>query len=474
MDALTPQMSQSSSSSNNDIERVKPVLDGYIEWFRLASPYIDSHRNKTFVISFSDDVLASGQFSTLMQDIALLNTLGVRLVVVYGLRKQIDQRLESATDTPQFCQGLRITTDAALHSVIAETGRARILIESALSTGVVHSQRTGARVTIASGNFVSAQPVGVIDGVDHLHTGVVRQIHHNAIERQLQNNCIVLLSPLGYSRTGEMFNLEAHDIATRAATALSAEKLIFLTSLQITHPDQSLVRESTPKALTELLQTSSLSHATKRLAEKTIEACNGGVNRVHILKDDDPNALLKELFTRDGFGTMINADNYETLRSASIFDVGGIIELIRPLEDDGTLIRRSREKLELEIDQFVVIERDGLVISCAALLIDKSTQDTSTRLKSAEIACLVTHPDYRNGGRAEALLSHLENLARKREVNVLYVLTTRTNHWFIEQGFQAATLDDLPATKRSNVNALRNSKVLIKKLQPGPVTAQHR
>jgi len=329
---------------------------------------------------------------------------------------------------------------------------------------LANTSRAGTRVSIASGNFVTAQPYGVIDGVDYQHTGVVREIHRNAIRRQIENDQIVLLSPLGYSRTGELFNLEATDVATQAAIALKAEKLLFICDQKITHKDGTLVRESTPKALAEITHSFQPTELTYRLCNKSIEACNAGVKRVHILSEVDANALLKELFTRDGFGTMINADTYETLRPASIIDVGGIIALIKPLEQDGTLIKRSREQLELDIEHFYVIERDGMIICCAALLYDPPTNDNQQSSSTGEIACLATHPHYRNGGRAETMLAHLEAVAISRCFNSVYVLTTRTNHWFLEHGYRAATVHQIPQERQRNINHARNSKILIKQL----------
>jgi len=463
MDALTPDP-ETSARSAQDISDPSAGVELHVDWFRQATPYIDAYRSKTFVLCIDDSVLASTLFSKLIQDIALLKTLGVRLILVYGLRQQIDQQLACLGQQSQYSDGLRITNEQQLATVMTEVGRARVLFESQLSMGLPNSPRTGARVNIASGNFVTAQPYGVINGIDYQHTGIVRQIHSNSIRRQIDNDQIVLLSPLGYSRTGEIFNLEAIDVATQTAIAMQAEKLIFICAQRITHADGSLIRQSTPSELVDTMATQKQGDRAARLAKKAVEACRSGVKRVHILSNTDANALLKELFTRDGFGTMINADSYETLRPASILDVGGIIELIQPLEQDGTLVKRSREQLELEIDHYHVIDRDGTIICCAALL---PPTESAAPNAAAEIACLATHPQYRRGGRAEAMLLHLENLAIAQRIPLLYVLTTRTNHWFLEHGYSTASSAEIPIDRQHTLNQARKSKILVKQLGAG-------
>ena len=432
------------------------TLDQSVDWFRQASPYINAHRGKTFVISLGGETIAGDAFAGLIHDLALMSHLGIRLVLVYGIRAQIAER-EASRETPsKVIKGLRITDEETLACVLELAGSVRARIEEAFSSSLPNTPMSGARLGIVSGNFVTARPYGIHDGIDYRHTGVVRRVHAHAIQQQLELGNIVLLSPVGYSTTGESFNLHAEDVATEAAVALQAEKLISLTDgpLKLVG-DGSCLRQTTPMEMQALIEAAEITGAPETLLRNALQACRQGVRRVHLLDRSTDGALIKELFTRDGIGAMLSADNYEGLRPASIGDVGGIIELIAPFEEDGTLVRRSREQLEMEVDKFTVVERDGMIVACAALY---------PMAQFGEIACVVTHPSYRGAGRAEDLLTHLEKKARILGLSRLFVFTTRTRHWFIEQGFEPAQLEDLPAARQNSYNYKRNSKALIKTL----------
>ncbi len=432
-------------------------LSQSVEWFRQASPYINAHRGKIFVITLSGDAVSSVEFPALIHDIALLSHLGIKLVLVYGIRSQIAQKEARTGNISRVVAGMRITDDDALITAKEVAGRVRVEIESAISSSLPNTPMSGSRLGIVSGNFVTARPYGIHNGIDYGHTGVIRNVHTDAIKKQLEAGNIVLLSPLGYSPTGESFNLFAEDVATETAISLGAEKLVFLLDKPILMKrGSSVLRQSTPSELQSLLKTNSLSATSaKRCLENTIRACNHSIKRAHLIDRHIDGALLKEFFTRDGIGTLVNADNYEDIHPATINDIGGIIELISPLEEDGTLVRRSREQLEMDIEFFTIIERDSTVIACALLY---ETGDFG------ELACVVTHPDYRSSGHAETLLEYLENKAKNTGLKKLFVFTTRTKHWFIEQGFRAATLDSLPAARQSNYNLQRNSSLLIKSI----------
>lgn len=436
-----------------------------IEWFRNASPYINSHRGKTFVLCFSGAALTSSFFADLINDITLLNHLGVRLVLVHGLRAQLDSELERQGVEVNVIDGLRVTDEQTRDALIKEVGAARVFIESKLSMGLPNTPMAGAHLSVASGNFITARPHGVHDGIDFLYTGQVRQVHASAIADLTRQGHLVLLPPLGYSRTGDVFNLLSEEVAMQAAISLNADKLIFITEHSMVDLNQHPIREAAPDAIETITDGLPTESPARLILSKAVTACRRGVNRSHILSLQDRDALLKELFTRDGSGTMINADQYELSRMATIADIGSIASLIRPLEADGTLVPRSMEQLELDIDYFRVIEREGLILACAALL-PLTEPDTSSVSDTAEIACLVTHPDYQNTGRARSLLAELEQHAKKQGIRTLYVLTTRTNHWFLEQGFEPAALNDLPASRLSSVNLQRNSRVLSKPLNP--------
>ena len=431
----------------------------FINGFRLSAPYIHAHRGKTFVLVFGGEAVADTRFPGLVHDIALLHSLGIRLVLVHGARPQIEARLKSRKAKMEYANGLRITDDAALECVKEAAGTLRVEIEALLSMGLANTPMAGARIGASSGNFVIARPVGIREGIDYCHTGEVRRIDGAGIRQHLDNNRIVLLSPLGYSPTGEVFNITAEDIATAAATELQAEKLILMSEA----PD---IRDGSRRPVTQLSLTeaSTLLQSRRKLPEDTtrhiehaVHACRHGVGRTHIISRNRDGALLLELFTRDGTGTLITAGIYEGLRKAGINDVGGILELIKPLEDEGILVKRSRERLEMEIDHFHVIERDGAIIACAALY-------PGERRQVAELACLAVHADYRDAGRGDALLQAIESRARQTGIRTLFVLTTRTAHWFRERGFEPGDIAQLPVRKKRLYNYRRKSKVFIKQL----------
>ncbi len=432
----------------------------FVHWFRSAAPYIHGFRGKTFVIAFGGELVAEGGFVQLAHDVNLLNSLGVRLVLVHGVRPQVEARLTENGTAIRYVSGLRVTDDAALACVKEAAGTVRVEIEALLSLGIANTPMAGADIRVASGNFVTAQPIGVIDGVDLLHTGEVRKIDAAAIRRRLDQHDIVLLSPIGYSPTGEIFNLSLEDVATQAAAELAADKLVFLMDTDGV-PDKGRTIHT---ALTVSEARQLIEKKGRKLPEDVtyylpcaITACTRGVKRAHLISRRRDGALLSELFTREGVGTMITPTPLETLRPASIDDVGGILGLIEPLEREGILVRRSRELLEMEIDRFVVLESDGVIAGCIALYPFPEEQ-------AAELACLAVSQEYRGRGFGDLLLTAAEKDGKKAGFKRLFVLTTRTEHWFEERGFVDSSPDKLPQRKQALYNYKRRSKVLEKSL----------
>lgn len=427
----------------------------YVQWFRQASPYINAHRDKTFVIMIEGDAIWHENFTHLIQDIALLNSLGVRLVLVHGARPQIDAALQKLNIASNFHNNLRITDAAALTAVKAAIGMVKADIESRFSIGLPNSPMHGARIRVVSGNFVTAKPLGVIDGVDYQHTGEVRRIEKQAIEELLEQRNIVLLSCCGYSPSGEIFNLAVEDVAQFAAATLNADKLIILGSQAgILDTEGHTIEDLTSEEAHQLLP--QLTGESYNHAQAAIKAVRQGVPRAHLLSHQEDCSLLQELFTREGHGTLISQEAYDQLRAAKLDDINGIIELLKPLEEQGVLVRRSRELLESEIDRFFVIERDGMITACAALYPYSNEQ--------AELACVAVHNAYRSSGRGSQLLEQIERYAKRLQLQQLFVLTTRTAHWFVEHGFVEGQLTNLPQEKQNLYNWQRNSKIFIKTL----------
>jgi amino-acid N-acetyltransferase len=437
-------------------------LSQYIEWFRHSSSYINMHRKKVFVVLLPGEALADENFTNIVHDISLLHSLGVKLVLVHGARPQISETLVDADIALSYHKGLRITDPDSLQLIKKTVGALSIDLDARFSMGLANSPMHGADIKVSRGNFITARPLGVIDGVDYSLTGVVRRVNATAIQQHLDKNNIVLLSNLGYSPTGEVFNLSAEDIATEVAISMNAEKLIlFIPQGGVMRDDQSLASTLSPVDGQRLLEQMpeedpQRKNGVRESLAAAVKASSRTVHRCHLINFASNGALIEELFTRDGNGTLVSRDNFELLRQAVIDDVGGILELIAPLEEAGILVHRSRELLEAEIEYFKVIELEGTIIACAAIYpLDENT---------GEISCIAIHRDYQESGRGDHLLRALEREARKMGLGTAIVLTTQTAHWFLERGFEPIAISDLPIKKQELYNYQRKSKAFSKRL----------
>lgn len=440
------------------IMRVMETQNQFVQWLRSVAPYIHAFRGKTFVVAFPGELVMTGALPVLAQDLSLLHALGIKVVIVHGSRPQVEEQLALRNVQARYHNGLRITDAAAMECAKEAAGELRLDIEAAFSQGLPNTPMAHAAIRIISGNFVTARPIGVIDGVDLEMTGVARKIAYETIHPILAAGALVLLSPLGFSPTGETFNLTMEDVAVAAATALRADKLIFISETpMMTDTEGRDLRELTAAQAEGLLRSGHLPSDTGFYLQHCVKASRSGVPRVHIVPFTVDGSALLEIFTHDGVGTMVSSENLETLREATIEDVGGILKLIEPLEADGTLVKRGRELIEREIDYFSVIEHDGVIFGCAALYPFPAE-------KMAEMACLIVNPEVQAQGDGERILKHMENRARAAGFTRLFVLTTRTAHWFLKRGFVHATIDDLPKDRQHMYNWQRKSLVLIKNL----------
>ncbi len=432
--------------------------DAIVPWLRQVSPYFQNHRNKTFVVYFGGEAVAGPGFANLVRDLVLLAAVGIRLVIVFGARPQIEERLAAKGIAPRFVGRLRVSDDEIMGEISEVVGAMRLAIESAFSLGGRGGPITGAASKIAGGNFVLAMPAGIIDGVDLGFTGLVRSVDRGAIESHLNHGEIVLLAPLGYSPTGDLFNLKADDLAAAVAGQIESAKLVLIAGTNgITSPAGKLYRQLTVREAVDLRETKSDLDEEYGLLDTAVSACQLGVERVHIVSRFVDGAILRELFTRDGIGTLISSAPFDHLRQAVVEDVGGILELIQPLAARGVLVKRSREQLEAEIDHFVVMVRESTVVACGALY-PYEGQPTG------EVACIAVHPDYRGGQFGDVLLEELERRAQDMGISTLFVLTTQAVQWFSERGFDNGTMKSLPVEKRELYNYQRNSAVLVKLL----------
>ncbi|EPY5729205.1 amino-acid N-acetyltransferase [Shigella sonnei] len=438
---------------------VKERKTELVEGFRHSVPYINTHRGKTFVIMLGGEAIEHENFSSIVNDIGLLHSLGIRLVVVYGARPQIDANLAAHHHEPLYHKNIRVTDAKTLELVKQAAGTLQLDITARLSMSLNNTPLQGAHINVVSGNFIIAQPLGVDDGVDYCHSGRIRRIDEDAIRRQLDSGAIVLMGPVAVSVTGESFNLTSEEIATQLAIKLKAEKMIgFCSSQGVTNDDGDIVSELFPNEAQARVEAQEekgdYNSGTVRFLRGAVKACRSGVRRCHLISYQEDGALLQELFSRDGIGTQIVMESAEQIRRATINDIGGILELIRPLEQQGILVRRSREQLEMEIDKFTIIQLDNTTIACAALY-------PFPEEKIGEMACVAVHPDYRSSSRGEVLLERIAAQAKQSGLSKLFVLTTRSIHWFQERGFTPVGIDLLPESKKQLYNYQRKSKVLM-------------
>jgi amino-acid N-acetyltransferase len=431
--------------------------ENFVAWFRAVTPYVNAFRGKTFVIAFGGKAIEEGYTKTLAYDVNLLAALGIRLILVHGARPQIEEELQEKGLPSNYHRGYRITDAATLDCVLDAVGSVYLEVEALLSQGLPNTPMANAQIRVIGGNFITAQPIGVLDGIDLQYAGKVRKVDAEGLRAQLGIGNIVLLSCQGASPTGEIFNLQMEEVAEAVATALKADKLVFLSDTRGITDSQGEFKDAlTADAAAEFLKDETLSTDLKRYLPCAVRASRQGVGRVHLIGYERDGALLQEIFTHDGVGTVVTREPLENIREARPDDIGNLIALIEPMEEEGILVHRPRELLEREIDRFSVMEHDGIIVGCAALYCHGDDV--------GELACLAVHPDHREWGYGELLMQRVEMRARKAGIHRLFVLTTRTEHWFVERGFRIVKVDELPEQKRGMYNYQRRSKVLVKPL----------
>jgi len=436
----------------------RPEDEQFVAWLRAVAPYIHAFRGRTFVVAFPGELVQAGRLNALVQDVSLLHAMGMRIVVVFGARPQINEQLRLRGGEARYEHGLRVTDAVALECAKEASGEMRLDIEAAFSQGLPNTPMAHAAIRVVSGNLVGSRPVGIVDGVDFMYTGLARRVDAPTIRFALDSGAIVLVSNLGFSPTGEAFNLAMEDVAAATAAALDADKLIFVTETPgVTDQDGQVLSEISEAEANRLLAAGTLPAESAFYLKHALRACEGGVARAHIIPFEVDGSVLLELFRHEGVGSMVVEETLEELREATLDDVGGILALIRPLEEDGTLVKRERALIERETTNFSVIEHDGVIFGCAALY---PFPDDAI----GEMACLAVNPLVQGRGDGERLLKRIEQRARAIGLKRLFVLTTRTTHWFLRRGFQLAGVEALPAERQNFYNWQRKSQVLIKNL----------
>jgi len=438
----------------------------FVPWFRSVAPYIHAYRGKTFVVAMAGELIAAGKLNMFVQDLAILQAMGIQLVLVHGFRPQVSEQLRAKGHPERFSHGIRITDAVALDSAQEAAGQLRFEIEAAFSQGLPNTPMANAVLRVISGNFLTARPVGIVDGVDFQQSGLVRKVDAAAIRRAIDSGALVLLSPFGFSPTGEAFNLTMEDVATSTALALQADKLVFLTEVpgireKLDDPDSPIDTElalADAERLLASLPAPSQPSDTAFYLQHCVRACRGGVERSHILPFAVDGALLMEVYTHDGIGTMVVDEKLESLREATADDIGGILQLIEPFERDGTLVKRDRTEIERDIGHYTVIEHDGVIFGCAALY-------PFPEAGTGEMAALTVSANVQGQGDGERILKRIEQRARAAGLQSIFVLTTRTMHWFKKRGFQPVDPETwLPEARKRTYNWDRRSQVLVKQL----------
>lgn len=426
-----------------------------VQWFRQSTPYVNMHRGKTFVIMLDGNAIAHSNFVSIANDVSLLHSLGIKLVIVFGGRLQIDELLAQNNRLSHYHNHIRVTDPDTLEYVKQAVGGLHYDIFSKLSLRLPNSPV----LNVVSSNAILAQPLGVIDGVDFGLSGKIRRINVESIQQQLEQDAIVVIGPIAPSVTGEMFNLPFEEIATQVAIKLKADKLIgFCGEQGLLDENGEVISDIHPREakryLNKFIENGDYHNSAARFLQAAIEASYSGIKRSHLLSYKEDGSLLQELFSRDGIGTQLSEESSEHIRIATSHDIPGLLNLIRPLEEQGILVKRSREQLEVEISRYTIIERDGIVIACAAL-------NPYLNEKMAEMACVAVHPDYRDSSRGDVLLEAIKRRAIQMGIEKLFVLTTRTTQWFQERGFEIKSTEDLPAYKRKHYDHQRKSRVLV-------------
>lgn len=388
----------------------------------------------------------------MVEDLVLLNALGVHLVLVQSTRHTIDSYIREQGIANTHHGHRRITDETLLKKIIELACKNELIFRGLFIRAL---DRNRSRSSLISGNFVSAKPLGIHDGIDHKLTGSVRRVDAGGIRRQLDAGSVVYLDHLTHSPAGELYNLASEEVAAETAVALNADKLILMGETSYCVDQKG---DHVSELALSLIGTirSNQNDELKRRLDAAERAVRRGVERCHLLGTGLDGAILTELMTTEGTGTLVASQPTTSIRQGRIDDLPGLIHLLAPMEENGTLIQRSRDKLEAEINHFYVIEQDDRILGTAAL---HPLDD-----QCAELAALTADqaaPEHNIGTK---LLRHIEEQARAKSLQSLFVLTTQASDWFKERGFVMSSIEELPENRQALYNFQRNSLILKKEL----------
>jgi amino-acid N-acetyltransferase len=414
--------------------------------------YIPQFRDKAFILAIDGAIVASDHFPTLLLDVALLWSLNIRVVLVHGAAAQIARDAEARGITASNLDGSGVTDAATLELALTAATRLTHEILEGLSA---HDLRA------ASTNVVTAHPVGVIQGVDHLYTGKVERIDAELLRSLLAQGVVPIVPPLGFDGDGRTYRVNSDSMAVAVASQLKAVKLIFVTQQPgITYRGQ-LIRQMMVGELSQLLQQDVGGFLPEMVskAQHAVRGCQAGIPRVHVIDGTLDEGLLGEVFSNHGFGTLIHANEYENIRPAQKKDVRAIHALTQQGVEADELIARSKNAIEQQLGDYFIFEIDQNPVGCVALHVYPETNQ-------GELASLYVSQSHENQGIGRKLIQFVENLARERGLRQLLALSTQAFTFFLSKGgFVEGTPDDLPPARRETYDrSRRNSKVVLKTL----------
>ena len=421
--------------------------------------YVPQFREKTFILAVDAGIVGDESFATLLLDVSLLRSLNIRVVLVHGAAEQIQALAGAQRVQASDLEGTGVTDARTLELALTAANRLTHEILEGLSANDLRA---------ACPNVITARPVGVIQGVDHLFTGRVERVDIDFLQALLTQGVVPILPPLGFDGDGKTYRVNSDDVAITVAAQLKAVKLIFITSRQGLIYRGQPIRQMQVGDLTSLLQRDRTGFTPEMLsrAQHAVRACNAGVPRVHVIDGRLEEGLLAEVFDNHGLGTLIHANQYEQIRPAKKKDARAIQMLTREAMEAEELVRRTRATIEKNIDDYFIFEIDGNPVACVAL-------HAFSDQHKGELASLYVSPAHENQGIGRKLIQFVEDRARATGVTELFALSTQAFTYFQSKaGFVEAAPDDLPPARRERYEQSgRNSKVLVKKLRPREAAA---
>jgi amino-acid N-acetyltransferase len=412
--------------------------------------YVPQFREKTFVVAVDGAAVADDNFGNILMDVAVLWSLSIRTVLVHGAGEAIRALGDETGVVPSDLEGSGITDAATLKLALTASNRLTHEILEGLSAADLRGATT---------NAVVAHPLGILKGVDHLYTGRVERVDVELLQKLLANGIVPVVPPLGVDGEGQTFRVNSDAVALDVARALHAVKLIYITTSDGLLVDGTLARQLAVGELAEALQRGAVDAGQTSKARHAVAACRAGVARVHVINGHVDDGLLAEVFSNEGIGTLVYANEYQQIRRARRRDVRSIEQLIRSSIESEELAPRTRESIAEELDDFYIFEVDRHPIACVALHVYPEAN-------RGELACLYVRPTHENMGIGRKMVQFVEAKAREAGLEVLLVLSTQAFNYFqAKAGFVEGTPADLPPSRRARYETSgRRSKVLVKRL----------